>query len=208
MPELSTIEKRLSYFGSELAKKILEVSAIKDIPKNTEIIREGEYIKVIPILASGLVKVFTRSEEKELLLYYIQPFESCIMSFSAGLNNEKSRIFAVTEEDSSLILIPTEKVNQWIGEYPQLNRLFYQQYDLRYTELLDTINHLVFDKLEKRIYDHLNERVKLTGKNPVKISHKELAGELGTAREVVSRLVKKLEREGRVKQNSDSISIF
>lgn len=208
MTDLSVIEKRLSYFGSELSKKIAAESVVKEISKGEEIIKTGQHIKVVPILLSGLLKVVTRHEDKELLLYYIQPFESCIMSFSASLKNETSKIAAIAEENCTLLLMPSAKVNTWMNDYPQLNRLFYQQYDLRYNELIETINHLVFDKLETRIYDHLKEKTRVTGKNPVKISHRELALELGTAREVVSRLVKRLEKDGKLHQNQESIEVL
>lgn len=202
------MEKNFKYLGQELLNQILEVSAVKEFSKNTELIKEGDYVKVIPIVLKGLVKVIIRQEDKELLLYYIQPNESCIMSFAACLKNEKSKIYAISEEESRIILIPADKISKWTVEYPQINQLFYQQYDLRYSELIDTINSLLFDRLDKRLLDYLIEKTSVTGKNPIKISHKEIANELGTAREVVSRLVKKLEKEKKVKQHYDSIEIF
>jgi CRP/FNR family transcriptional regulator, anaerobic regulatory protein len=200
--------KLLNRFGQELISKILEGSVIEKFPKNTEIIKEGQYIKVVPIVLKGLVKVFTGEEHKELLLYYIQPGESCIMSFSACLKNEKSKIFAITQDETTAILIPCDKLSRWIFEYPNINQLFYQQFDLRYTELMDTIHHLLFDKLDKRLLDYLKEKVSLTDKNPVKITHKEIANDLGTAREVISRLIKKLEHLEKVKQHHDSIELL
>jgi CRP/FNR family transcriptional regulator len=202
------IEKYFRFLGKELMDEILEVSVIKEFPKNTEIIKEGQYIKVVPIVLKGLVKVFTQQDDKELLLYYIQPGESCIMSFSACMKGEKSKIYAITEEESSVMLISAENISKWVVEYPALNQLFYQQFDLRYTDLIDTINHLLFDKLDKRLLDYLLEKVSLTGKNPLKISHKEIANDLGTAREVVSRLIKKLENQHSVKQHYDTIEVF
>ena len=112
------LEKKLSYLlGQELATKIIDTSLVVEVEKNTEIVKEGQYIKYIPIVLSGLVKVSTRKEDKELLLYYIQPFESCVMSFSACLKNEVSKIFASTEDNSTIILIPTENVLKWIFVY-------------------------------------------------------------------------------------------
>ena len=202
------LEKLINHFGQELISKILEGSVVKEFPENTELIREGQYVKVVPIVLKGLVEVFTRQEDKELLLYYIQPGESCIMSFSACLKSEKSKIFAITLEETTAILIPSDKLSKWVFEYPNINQLFYQQFDLRYTELIDTIHHLLFDKLDKRLLDYLKEKMSITGKNPIKISHKEIANDLGTAREVISRLIKKLENQNKVKQHHDSIEIF
>jgi CRP/FNR family transcriptional regulator len=86
--------------------------------------------------------------------------------------------------------------------------LFFQQYNLRYSELIDTINHVLFDKMDKRLYDYLQEKVIITQKNPLKISHRQIASELGTAREVVSRVMKKLEVEGKVKQTGNYIELL
>lgn len=202
------IAKAFAYLNPELIKEIQTVSIIKEFPADTEILREGQYIKVIPIVLNGLIKVFTRYEEKELLLYYIKPHESCIMSFSASLKNLPSKIFAITEEDTKALLIPANKIPEWINQFPDINTLFYQQYNIRYSDLLDTIHHLLYDKMDKRLLDYLNEKVQLTNKNPLKISHRQIASELGTAREVVSRLMKKLEAEGIVKQHANTIEII
>ena len=202
------IEKKFSYLGKDFITELLNHSIIKEIPANRELVREGQYVKFIPIVLNGLIKVFTQFEEKELLLYYIRPEQSCIMSFSSCINNDKSKIVAITEEESTVLIIPSGKIAKWLIEYPKINRLFYQQYDLRYSELIDTIHQMLYYKLDKRLHDYLSEKVQITGKNPIKISHKEIANDLGTAREVVSRLVKKLEKQNILKQNHDSIELY
>lgn len=193
--------------SSDLLDEIVETSVVSEFATGTEILREGQYVKVIPIVLRGLIKVCTRLDEKELLLYYIKPRESCVMSFAAGLKNEPSKIFATTEEPSELLLLPVEKVKTWVSGYPELNSLFFQQYNLRYTDLIDTVNQLLFEKLDKRVYVYLKEKVELTGRNPLVISHRQIATDLGTAREVVSRVIKKLEAEKKLRQFSNSIEI-
>ena len=202
------IQKQLSFLGKELCAKILEISDIVEVQKDIEVLKEGQYVKVIPIVIEGLLKVFTRQEEKELLLYYIQPSESCIMSFSASLSNDKSNVFAKTAEDSILLLIPSGKINELTHRYPEFNDLFHQQFKARYDDLLDTINQLVFTNLDQRLYHFLKESSRIKKENPLLISHREIANELGTAREVVSRVMKKLEREQKVIQNHDSVKIL
>lgn len=199
---------RLPNLSQALQDQIRNNSALVEIPAETEILREGQYVKVIPLVIEGLVKVFTKYEDKELLLYYIQTNESCVMSFTASLKNEPSKVYAITDENSKLLLLPVDKVAQWIGEFPDLNNLFFQQYNLRYSDLLETINQLLFDKMDKRLLDYLKEKVALTKKNPLKISHRQIASELGTAREVISRVMKKLEQEAKVKQLSTTIEIL
>ena len=201
-------EKYFSYLGKELSDAILSISSVQGFPEGTELVKEGQYVKVVPLVVDGLVKVFTRKEDKELLLYYIQPKESCIMSFTASIRNEKSKIFAVTETATTLVLIPADKINNLVNQFPALNQLFYQQFDLRYTSLIETINALMYERLDKRLMDYLHEKITITGKNPLPISHKEIATDLGTAREVISRLVKKLELSNKLKQHQNSIEIL
>jgi CRP/FNR family transcriptional regulator, anaerobic regulatory protein len=205
MKELQT---RLSFLGNELATEIAQSSTVKNLPKGTELLKEGQYIKVLPIVLKGLVKVFSRFNDRELLLYYIMPEESCVMSLSASLNNEPSKIFAVAEEDVEVLLLPVEKIPLWLRNFPRLNNLFYQQYNLRYIDLLDTIHHVLFDKMDKRLYDYLKEKARLTNQQELKITHLQIANELGTVREVVTRVMKKLETEGKIKQESSSIKIL
>jgi CRP/FNR family transcriptional regulator len=202
------IRKNLYFLGPELLEEIIRNGIFKNIPADTEILQEGQYVKVIPIVMEGLIKVYSRYEDKELLLYYIEPFQSCIMSFSASLRNEPSRIYAITEEETRALLLPVAKVSGWITQFPGINTLFYQQYNLRYAELLDTIKYLLFHRLDKRIYDYLLEKSRIRGEKVISIRHKQIASELGTAREVITRLLKKMETEGKIRQTADGIEIF
>jgi CRP/FNR family transcriptional regulator len=205
--QMNDIALKLSFLGQEFISEIEETAILKEIPKGTEILRQEQYVKVLPIVLTGLVKVFSRFKERELLLYYIQPSESCIMTFSAAINQETSKVFAVTEEDTKLLLLPVEKLSGWLKTYPVLNTLFFQQFNLRYLELLDTIHHVLIDKMDKRLYDYLKEKARLTKKDTFKITHGQIANELGTVREVVSRVMKKLESEGKVEQIGTTIKI-
>lgn len=205
---MKTIPAWLSGQQTALKEEILAGVEVVDIPADTEILREGQFVKVIPIVLSGLIKVFSRYDDKELLLYYVKADESCIMSFSAGISHQPSRVFALTEEDSEVMLLPVSKLGDWLKRFPALNDLFFAQYNMRYIEMLDAMNHVLFDKMDKRVLNYLIEKVELTGKNPLRISHRQIASELGTAREVVSRIVKKLEHEGRLQQGSSSIELL
>ena len=205
--DLSEIKPYLPAFNNELLQEIANNGTIQDVPAGMEILKEGQYVKMIPIVLEGLVKVFTRTEEKELLLYYIGSTQSCIMSFSAGLTNSPSRIFAITEEPSMLLLLPTDKLNKWVKQFPAINDLFYHQYNLRYTEMLDTINSLLFGRMDQRLYNYLLEKSKQKGEKILDLRHKQIATELGTAREVVTRVLKKLEQEGKIKQTTAGIEI-
>ncbi len=205
--DLAEIKPFLPDFSQELLQVIATEGSVMDVPAGMEILKEGQYVRMIPIVLQGLVKVFTRVEEKELLLYYIGSTQSCIMSFSAGLSQSPSRIFAISEEPSMLLLLPAEKINKWIREFPALNDLFFRQYNLRYTEMLDTINSLLFGRMDQRLYQYLQEKSRLKGEKILDLRHKQIAAELGTAREVVTRVLKKLEQEGKIRQTEAGIEI-
>jgi len=201
-------KKILSFLKPKLLDELLKESTLKEFSKGTEILREEQYVKVLPIVINGLVKVYSRFDEKELLLYYIEPAQSCVMTFYAALKNTASKVFATTEEESKILLIPIQYLPNWLQEYPGFNDLFYNQFNLRYSELLDTIRHLLLDKMDKRLYDHLKKKSDLTKINSVKMSHSQLANELGTAREVITRVLKKLETDEKVIQNAGEIKII
>ena len=194
----------LSFLKPKLLDELIKKSTLKEFSKGTEILREEQYVKVLPIVINGLVKVYSRFDEKELLLYYIEPAQSCVMTFYAALKNTPSKVFATTEEESKILLIPIQYLPNWLQEYD----LFYNQFNLRYSELLDTIRHLLLDKMDKRLYDHLKKKSDLTKINSVKMSHSQLANELGTAREVITRVLKKLETDEKVIQNAGEIKII
>lgn len=194
--------------NSVLADEIVSASIEKEIPENTVVMREGQYVNSVPIVVKGLVKVFTRNEDKELLLYYIKPTESCIMTFDAGLKNAPSQVYASTEEASSVLLIPIDKIIGWMKKYPEMNSLFFQQYNVRYSELIFMINQLLFEKMDTRLLNYLKTKLSVSSARYVKMSHQQIANDLGTAREVVSRILKKLENENKIIQNENGISII
>lgn len=201
-------EKILSSLNAELIAEILKSSITIEVEKNTEVMREGQYIKMIPIVTNGLIKVYMKHEDKELLLYYIRPSETCIMSFDACLKNTPSKVYASAEENSSVLLLPVEKVLFWLKKYPDMNSLFFSQYNHRYNELIHMISEILFGTMEQRLQKYLKTKVEILEKNPVKISHKKIANDLGSAREVISRIMKKLENEGKLKQLSNGIEVF
>lgn len=206
--DLSLLKKKFPSFEKRMLRDMLSQGVIKEIPGKTEIIRHGQYMKMLPIVLEGVVKVYSQYEDKEFLLYYIQANESCIMSLSAVINETPSKIFAVTGTDSVIMMFPAKIVKKWIKEYIAFNSLFYNLYDNRYNDLIDTLNQVLFEKLDKRLYDFLTEKSKVSGLNKIKITHRQIAEEVGTAREVVSRILKKLETNKQIEQEKGYIKIL
>jgi len=173
----------------------------------TELLHAGQYIKVLPLVRQGSLQVTTRFEERELLLYYIEAGESCVMSFAAVLQQQPSRVYAICETDCDIILLPAAIIVDHIRQDQKLNDYFFQLYNQRYAALLDTIQQLIFNKLDQRLLDQLRAKQKRTGQHLISITHRQLAQELGTAREVVSRLLKKLEADGLLVQTESGIAL-
>ena len=205
---MKSLKEYLQYLPEEFVNELEQYGVVKDFIADTEILREGQYVKFVPLVLEGVVKVFTRHEDKELLLYYIESGESCIMSFNAGLKNSPSKVFAIAEENTKLLLLPANKLSQWVRNFPSLNDLFYSLYDQRYTSLLDTINHLLYNRLDQRLYNYLLEMCKQKNSKMLTVRHRQIATELGTVREVISRVMKKLEHEGKVRQLPNGIEIL
>lgn len=206
--ELALLQKQLPFLEDDLLREIALHGEWLELDGGIQLLREGQYVKVIPIVMQGLVKVFTQVENKELLLYYIRPIESCIMSFSAVMNNDPSKVYAITEDSSKLLLIPAEKITAWLKVYPKLNELFYHQYDHRYAELIETIHQLLFNRLDQRIYDYLLELSRVKSSQMVQIKHRQIAQDLGTSREVITRTIRKLEKENKIRQTEKGIEVL
>jgi len=192
----------------ELLNEFSRVALLKEIPQGVEIMKEGQHVKMVPLIITGRVKVFTRYEDKELLLYYILPSESCIMSFIAGLKDQPSKIFASTEEPTTVAMLPSQYLEKWVKDFPHFNMMFYTLYNQRYADMLDTIHLLVFEKLDERILDYLKKKSNITGNKALDIRHREIASELGTSREVITRVLRKLEKEEKIIQSEGKITLL
>jgi CRP/FNR family transcriptional regulator len=205
---MKSLKDYLQYLPEEFVNELEQYGVVKDFIEDTEILREGQYVKFVPLVLEGVVKVFTRHEDKELLLYYIESGEGCIMSFNAGFKNSPSKVFAIAEENTKLLLLPADKLSEWVKNFSSLNELFYSLYDQRYASLLDTINHLLYNRLDQRLYNYLLEMSKQKNTKLLTVRHRQIATELGTVREVISRVMKKLEHEGKVRQLPNGIEIL
>lgn len=202
------LQQKMPYLGEDLLDAFASEGTLMELQQGVQLLREGQYVKVVPIVLDGLVKVYTQTDSRELLLYYIRPSESCIMSLSAVMHHGPSKIYAITEKPTQLLAIPAEKINRWLQDYPKLNQLFYRQYDLRYAEMIETIQQLLFNRLDQRIYDYLEELSIVRGTRILDIRHRQIAQDLGTAREVITRTLKKLEKEGKIRQAEHGIEIL
>lgn len=205
---MASLQQLLSSLNTDLVKEIQETIAPMQIPAETQLLEEGSFVHAVPLVIKGLIRVSRRDEDKELLLYYIHPGELCIMSFSACCNNSASAIVASTVENTELLLIPSATIRKWLAEHPSFNSYVYGLYHHRYADLIDTINQLIFYRLDERLMNYLLDLSREKKNTEVSITHQMIANDLGTAREVVSRLMKKLEKEGKIEQGRNLVRII
>jgi CRP/FNR family transcriptional regulator len=150
----------------------------------------------------------TDDEGKEILLYYIKPGESCIMSFLAGIHNDTSKIKAIVEEDVELLLIPVDKASKWIKEFPEWTDFIFNLYQKRFEELLEVVNSVAFQKSDVRLFHLLKQKSLLFQSKEIAVTHQKLADELGITREAVSRVLKQMENEKLISLSRNKISLL
>lgn len=181
----------------QLVEKLYEHSILKTYKSGSVILNENSHIRSIPIVAKGVMKVIrTDDDGREILLYYIKAGESCIMSFLGGMHNDTSKVKVEIEEDAEILFLPIYKVAILMKDYPEWLNYIFRSYHKRFEELLETINEIAFKKVDERLLSLIKKKVELTDSKTIHITHEQLATELGTARAVVSRLLKQLELEG------------
>lgn len=193
----------------ELKEKLMEHGIRKSFKAGTVILNEQSYIRSIPIVIKGVLRVMrTEDDGREILLYYIKAGESCIMSFLGGMHNETSVVRAEVEEDAELLFVGIEKVSLFIREYPDWLDYIFRLYHKRFEELLDVVNAIAFKKVDERLMELLKRKAALNESRIVLVTHEQLATELATARVVVSRLLKQLEESGKVALGRNRIELL
>ncbi|MEZ4778154.1 MAG: Crp/Fnr family transcriptional regulator [Flavobacteriaceae bacterium] len=196
-------------FENELLEEINQVGTFKDIPEGFTLIDIGEYIKSMPLLISGAIKILREDNEgDELLLYFLERGDTCAMTLNCCLGQTKSEIRAVAELDTKLVMIPIRKMEEWTGKYRTWRNFVFESYHNRIKEMLETIDSIAFLKMDERLSKYLHDKVKISNDTIIHATHQEIAYELHTSRVVISRLLKNLEKLGKIKLNRNNIEVF
>ena len=192
-----------------ITEKLMGMGITKSFAEGDVIINENSFVKAIPIVTNGSVRVMRTDEDgREILLYYIKAGERCIMSFLGGMHHDTSKVKAVAEEQTDILFIPSDRVNALIAEFPEWLDYIFRLYHKRFEELLEVVNAVAFKKLDERLLIFLKRKTALTNNQNIHITHEQLSNELGTARVVVSRLLKQMEDEGLVKLSRNKITLL
>lgn len=196
-------------FHSLLSKEVYSTGKIKLFAAGSVILNMHAYIKSIPIVLKGSIKVMQIDDEgREILLYYITPGESCIMSILAGINENTSKIKAVVEEDAEILILPVREAIAWIKEFPEWTEFIFNLYQKRFEELLNVVNAVAFQKLDARLLHLLHQKSELYKSKELSITHQQLADEIGAAREAVSRVLKGMEKANQIKLSRNKILLM
>lgn len=192
-----------------LLNEIEQVAMLKEFKEGDVIIDFGDNIKKMPLLLSGAIKILREDfDEGELLLYFIEKGDTCSMSMACCIGDNKSEIRAVAETDGQVVMIPVMYMELWLGKYKSWRNYVFASYNNRLKEMLTAIDNLAFMNMDKRLLNYLLEKAKINDTKEINTTHQEIAYDLNTSRVVISRLLKALEKDGKIKLHRAYIEIL
>lgn len=196
-------------FEDQLIDEIVSVAHLVEFKEGDILIDFGDYIKKMPLLIEGAIKILREDfDEGEMLLYFIEKGDTCAMTMACCIGEAKSEIRAVAETDGKIIMIPVTKMEEWLGKYKSWRNYVFNNYNNRLKEMLSAIDSLAFMNMEERLLNYLFDKCKINHSREIFSTHKEIAYDLHSSREVISRLLKALEIKGRIKLNRASVEVL
>lgn len=196
-------------FEPALIEEINDVSLLIEIAEGHDLIKPGQYIRSMPLLLSGSIKIMRPDADGDgLLLYYLEKGDTCAMTMTCCLGNTKSEIHAVTETPAKLLMIPIAKMEEWSGKYKTWRNFVFNSYHTRMMELLESIDNIAFNNMDERLENYLSEKIKIINSKHLYTTHKEVANDLHTSRVVISRLLKKMENNHKIRLHRSFIEVL
>lgn len=199
-------KSELFHFEDELNSE-MHLCKKETLPKGTVLVRQQSYVKSLPLVVNGGLRVYKQTEDREILFYYIQAGGTCAMSLASCLEQKQSYSEVATMERSEILLVPSAKVIDWMRKYTSWNNFIVSTLIQRQQQLIDNYGEIAFSKMEKRIKDFLCQMFQSRQSIMLTITHQEIANELGTTRVVISRILKAMEIEGTIKLLRGTIRI-
>jgi len=196
-------------FEDELINEIVQVGTFREVPEGYKLMEIGDYIRGMPLLISGVIKILREDEDgDELLLYYLEKGDTCSMTMACCMGDTKSEIRAIAETDAKLIMVPIQKMEEWTSMYKSWRNFVFNSYHERLNELLSTIDNIAFQKMDERLIRYLKEKARVNKDDIIHNTHQDIAYDLHSSRVVISRLLKKLEELGKIKLYRNYIKII
>lgn len=204
------LQERYNHILSEdLINEIFEIGIFKKFKKDDIIIDINQTLQYIPLLLSGNIKILREDKNgNELLIYFLEAGETCTMSLTCCMGTTKSKIRAVAEKDSSLVMIPVQNMQKWFNENESWRNFILESYQTRFDEMLDAIDNIAFMKMDERLYKHLINKTKLHNSKTIIVKHQDIAEDLHTSRVVISRLLKQLENDNKIILSRNKIQVL
>jgi len=200
-------KKLKSFSEPELQREILKHGKFIKANKGDILVREGQYLNFLPIVIEGLLRVYQESEDREILLYYVGPEQTCMMSLSSAYFDYYSNANGIAIEPTEILVLPAHLIAEWQLKYPSWNRFIIRTFKSRYDELLSAFGNVAFKPIPVRVKEYFREFKKNNGSSKIQISHQSLANELGTTRVVISRILKQFEKENLIKLHRGYIEL-
>ena len=198
-----------SIYERELQEEIASVGVVRSFPTGSTLMDIGSYIKSVPLVVEGSIKVLREDEQgHEIFLYYVDSSNTCAMSLTCCLGFEKSKIRAVVDEETTIISIPVQYMDEWMNKYSSWKNFVMMTYSHRFEELLKTIDLIAFHKMDERLWMYLTNKSRVLDNTMLNVTHQEIAYELNSSREAISRLLKKLEKMGKIKLYRNRIELL
>lgn len=207
MPE--QLKKIFPSFSNELIEDIKSNEVIKTISTGEVIMRTGQYFKNTVLVIKGTIKVYREGDDSgEFFMYYLQPGQACALSMVCAAKNEKSQIMAKAVEDTEIIMLPLNIMDKWMMQHRSWYEFVIGTYRNRFEEILEVIDSIAFRAMDERLEFYLKRQVEACGCKELKLSHQEIGSDLNTSREVISRLLKKMEQRGLLVLHRNQIQIL
>lgn len=196
-------------FEKDLIDEIINVAHCSSVNAGEDLITPGQYIKHMPLLLKGTIKILRPdSNGDELLLYHLESGDTCAMSMTCCMGTTKSEIHAVTETEVELLMIPVSKMEEWSRKYRTWRNFVMNSYHNRLLEMLESIDNIAFNNMDERLEKYLEDKIEILNSKHVYTTHKDIASDLHTSRVVISRLLKKMEREEKIKLHRSFIEVL
>lgn len=206
---MEDIKALFPQFEPELMNEIIANGVIKNIPAGEVLMRTGQFIKSTMLILEGNVKVFRENEDGgEFLMYFLQPGEACAISIICAAKTEASRVMAKTTEETTVLMIPLQLLDRWMLDYKSWYHFVLSTYRNRFDELLVLIDQVAFRNMDERLLSYLERHSKVHNSPIISLSHQQIADELNSSREVISRLLKKMEQRYMVILHRNAVELI
>jgi CRP/FNR family transcriptional regulator len=204
------LDNYFSYvFEKELLDEIEQVGVYKKLREGELLVDLGDQMKGVPLLLEGAIKIVREDKKgEEILLYFLEKGDTCASSFSSAISNGKCGIRAMAEKESEIIFLPKEKLDEWLVKYKSWRNFVIDSYNIRLNEMMETIDTLAFMRMDERLYKYLKDKAQIMRETSLNTTHQDIAYDMHTSRVVISRLLKQLENEGKIKLHRNKIEIL